>query len=175
MDPFQYLIKLFCVVKVTLSKPVTLIIAIPFIAMPAFTTPQRALIILAGLFIGDFITGIIASWIEFRRSLPVTPGSGKRYVIQSSKLRLSAVKFVTYGMVAIVAFVLEWGFVAGEFEPHASLKKMTLTTMAIGFCCLIETYSIFFENVKRMGFDIIQVVTNIVNKGWKFWKSLKKE
>lgn len=99
------------------------------------------------------------------------PGSGKRYVIQSSKLRLSAVKFITYGLVTLVARGVEWVFVAQEFEPHTSLNKMTLTTMAIGFCCAVEVYSIIFENIKRMGFDIIEEVKKIYKKVM----SIKKE
>lgn len=167
----KYISKFGITLKLMLSKPITLIAVSPAIVVPAFTTPQKALILLAGLFIGDFITGIWASWIEFKKALPVTPGSGKRYVIQSSKLRLSAVKFGTYGFMILTGYGLEWAFVPGEFEPHERLAKMTITTFVIAFCCAVEAYSIVFENVKRMGFDVIQKIKNITG----VYKSIKKE
>jgi len=171
----RYATKIFLSGKVMLSKPVGLILMVPVVASPAFTTPQKALILLAGLFVLDFITGITASWMEFKRSIPVLPASGKRYVIQSSKLKLSAVKFIVYGLTALVARGIEWAFIAKEFEPHESLNKMTLTTMAIAFCCCIELYSIVFENFKRMGFDVIQVIKNASAKGWDLYKTVKDE
>jgi len=171
----RYATKIFISAKIMLSKPFGLVLLLPVVAAPTFTTPQKALILLAGLFVVDFITGITASWMEFRRSLPVLPASGKRYVIQSSKLKLSAVKFIVYGLTALVARGIEWAFIPKEFEPHEALNKMTLTTMAIAFCCCIELYSIVFENFKRMGFDVIQIVKKVFTDGRKVYKIVKDE
>jgi len=170
----KHIAKIAATCKLIFTKPAGVVAAIPAITA-ALSTPQKALILLGVLFALDFATGIAASWVEFKKSLPVLPASGKRYVLQSSKLRLSAVKFVTYGMVVIVAYGLEWVFVMQEFEPSTKLQKMSLTTIAIAFCCAIEFYSIFFENTKRMGFDIIQKVKNISKSGWDLYKSVKND
>lgn len=172
---FKYFFKLATTIKMMLSKPTSLIVCSPVFVVPVYSTPVKALILLAFFFIVDFITGISASYVEFKRSLPVLPGQGKRYVIQSSKLRLSAVKFGTYCIMILGAYGIEWVFVIQEFEPHANLQKMTLTTIIIAFCCAIELYSILFENVKRMGFDIIQKVKNISKDGWDIFKTVKDE
>jgi len=171
----KYPLKIFASLKIILSKPAGLLMILPVVAMPALTTPLKALILLGGLFIADFITGILASWVEFKRSLPVLPGSGKRYVIQSSKLRLSGVKFIVYGLGSLIAAGIEWVFIAQEFEPHKALKKLTLTALVIGFFCVIEIYSIVFENIKRMGFDIIQEIRKIFKSGREIYKTVNKE
>lgn len=171
----KYASKLGLTIKAISSKPFSILVCVPVIALPVYTTPEKAIILLGILFIVDFITGIWASWIEFKKALPVVPGSGKRYVIQSSKLRLSAVKFGTYCIMILGGYGIEWVFVPGEFEPHTRLQKMTLTTIVIAFCCAIEFYSILFENVKRMGYDIIEKVKNMASSGWGVYKSIKNE
>lgn len=71
------------------------------------------------------------------------------------------------------AYGIEWVFAPGEIEPFSRLQKMTLTTITIAFCCVIELYSILFENVKRMGFDVIQKIKTISSTGWKVYKNIK--
>lgn len=171
----RYPAKIMACLKIILSKPLGLVAMVPVIAMPVLTTPQKALILLGCLFVVDFITGIIASWVEFKKTLPVTPGSGKRYVIQSSKLKLSGVKFIIYGLGSLIAAGIEWVFIAQEFEPHKALKKLTLTAIVIGFFCVIEIYSIVFENFKRMGFDVIQEIKKIFKSGRDIYKTVKDD
>ncbi len=162
--------------KEMFSKPSGYILTLGFVALSEMTTTQKTLLLLAALFVFDFITGVWASYVEFKKSLPVTPGAGKRYVFSSAKMRLSAVKFITYGMGVIVSFFVESIFVIQEFEPsHISTQKLTLTTVVTLFFCSIEFYSIFFENIKRIGFDIIQKVKSIFKDGWGLYKSVKNE
>jgi hypothetical protein len=74
-----------------------------------------------------------------------------------------------------MAWGIEKVFIIGEFEPHSKLQKMTFTTIVIAICCVIEIYSIVFENFKRMGFDIIKQVKKIASSGWGVYKSIKNE
>lgn len=172
----KYLAKLGVTVKALFSKPIAFVACFPVLTLPVFTTPQKALILLGGLFVLDFITGIWGNWIEFKRDWPIDPVTGKRErLIKSDKLRLSAVKFGTYCIMILGAYGIEWVFSPGEFEPHSRLQKMTLTTIVIAFCCFIELYSIVFENLKRMGFDVVQRVKNIAASGWTLYKSIKNE
>jgi len=138
-------------------------------------TPLKALILLGVFFAMDFLTGLGASYIEFKNDVSHYPDDEKRYLLSSSKFRLSIVKFITYGLAALIARGIEWAFIPGEFETNEHLNKMTLTTIVIGICCAIEIYSILFENIKRMGFDIIQKIKTISNEGWRFYKYLKNE
>ncbi|MCO6147534.1 phage holin family protein [Flavobacterium sp. NRK1] len=172
---FNHLIKPFITAKIVLNKPDSFTYFLPAIVIPVLTTPQKAIILLGLFFTLDFITGICASYIEFKKNILPLPGSEKQYVLQSAKLRLSVIKFITYGLAIIIAYAIEWTFIIGEFEPHSKLQKMTLTTFVIAFCCTIEIYSIFFENIKRMGFDIIQKVKNISKEGWKLYKTITND
>lgn len=172
----KYLAKVGIPLKSIFSKPFAFIACFPVLTLPAFTTPQKALILLGGLFVIDFITGIWANWIEFKRDWPIDPVTGeKERLIKSSKLRLSAVKFGTYGIMILCGYGLEWVFAPGEFEPHVRLQKMTLPTIVIAFCCFIELYSIVFENIKRMGIDVILIVKKIAASGWGIYNTIKNK
>ena len=161
--------------KSTYRIPASIISTITAITAPQFTTVQKALLLLAALFIADFITGIAASCIEFKSNTHQTEGAIKQYAIQSSKLRISVVKFCAYGMAILISAGIEWAFIAKEFSLHKALNQMSLTTIVVAFCCIIEAYSIVFENIKRIGFDIILQVKNIAAKGWDLYTTLKND
>jgi len=156
-------------------KPIATIACLPVAIPPATSTPLKALILLGVFFAMDFITGIGASYVESKKSTTSAYRTNNNYFLTSSKFRLSIVKFITYGLAVITARSIEWAFIPGEFSPNDNLNKMTLTTIVIGICCGIEIYSIFFENIKRMGFDIIQKIKTISKEGWRFYKYLKNE
>jgi phage-related holin len=162
--------------KAIVAEPANKLLLVPMAAASMYTTTEKTLIFLAVLFLFDFITGIGASWVEFKKATPLVPGSVKRYLLSSAKLRLSAVKFTTYAMGIISAYGLECIFVIQEFQPgHFIQQKLTVTTIVTLFFCVIEFYSIFFENFKRMGFDIIQKVKNIFATGWDVYKTTKND
>lgn len=177
----KYYAKFGTTLKVIASKPSTLIAVTPLVAMPIMTTTHKALILLGGLFVVDFITGIWASYTEEKEKLEIKPKGFMQKlahllnVVSSSKLRLSAVKFVTYSIAALTAKAVEWAFINGDFEPHEKLQRMSLTTIVVAFLCGIEAYSILIENAKRLGFDLIKKIKTISSKGWSLYKSIKNE
>ncbi|RWW99718.1 phage holin family protein [Flavobacterium cerinum] len=153
-----------------LNKPLILFPCIPILVL---TTSQKAVILLGLFFILDFITGILASWIEFKKT---NSASEKRYLIQSSKLRLSAVKFICYALGILCAWGIEIVFVIKKIPSGSiSTQNLTFTTVVIAFFCAIEFYSIFFENIKRMGFDILLKIQKISSESWKLYKTIKNE
>lgn len=153
-----------------LNKSLILFFCIPILVL---TTSQKAVILLGLFFILDFITGILASWVEFMKT---NSNSEKRYLIQSSKLRLSAVKFICYALGILCAWGIEIVFVIKKIPSGSiSTQNLTFTTVVIAFFCAIEFYSIFFENIKRMGFDIILKVKKISSESWKLYKTIKNE
>lgn len=169
---FYHALKVFNLPKIAFNKPIAIIACLPAFAIPVFSPTIKALILLGGFFCLDFITGILASWVEFKKAAPLVPASGKRYLIQSTKLRLSGVKFICYSLGTLCAWGIETVFVIKEIPSgHVSTQNLTLTTVVIAFFCMIEFYSVFFENVKRMGFDIIQEAKKV----FKLYKSIKDE
>lgn len=170
----KYFIKVAITLKTLLPRPVDIVFKLPIVlTAPLYTTVEMACGILAILFLIDFITGILASWVEFKRVPPLIPASDKKYLIQSAKLRMSGVKFICYALAILCAWMLETVFMIKEIPTgHISTQNLTLTTIVIAFFCLIEFYSIFFENMKRAGFDIIQKIKNISRSGWGVYKSI---
>jgi hypothetical protein len=172
----HYFEKIGTTTKMLFSKPLGLLTMFFIVTLPALTTTQMAMLFLAGLFIGDFITGIMASFHEFKKSLPVLPGSGKRYVLSSAKMRMSGVKFITYAIGILSAYSLETILLIDKSKPGDIIKQqLTLTTIATLFFCVIEFYSIFFENIKRMDFDIIQKLKKIIKTAWDIYRLIKGE
>lgn len=149
--------------------------ALCIITLPALTTAQQTLLLLAILFVADFITGVCASYMEYK-ALPPVDRSRSKHTISSAGLRMSGVKFITYGIGIITAYLLESIFFIKEFEPtQITTQKLTLTTAVALFFCAIEMYSIFFENIKRMGFDLLEVIKKMAREAWAVYKDLKNE
>jgi phage-related holin len=139
------------------------------ILIQTFSTSQQACAILLISMLFDFITGILAHWIEFKKE-----SIQKKYIIESAKLRLTAVKFTCYAMGILGAWGIETVFLIQKIPSgYISTESLTLTTIITGFFCVIEIYSIFFENIKRMGFDIVQNIKNIALVSWKLYKIIK--
>lgn len=136
-------------------------------------TTKLTLFLLLFSIVLDFITGIGANYIEAKNEK--TSINKKKYLIESSKLRFSVLKFITYGLATLIAYCIEYIFRIEPFETYLSIQKITFTCIIISFCCTIEIYSIFFENIKRMGFDIILKTKRIISEIWKLYKILKGE
>ncbi|WP_330444209.1 phage holin family protein [Flavobacterium sp. C4GT6] len=170
----HYMYKLYYPFKFCFSNVTAFLFTLPAVTVVALSTSQKSGLFLGILFVIDFATGIGASWVEFKKAAPLVSASGKRYLIQSSKLRLSVVKFVFYGLWILVWWCVENIFVIKQIPSgHISTENLTLTTYAIAILCIIEIYSIFFENVKCMGFDIIQKIKIISRSGWGLYKTIK--
>lgn len=136
------------------------------------TKVQQGIIFLGLVIVLDFVTGIAASWIEFKKG-DKTPGQ-KQYVIESAKLRLTVVKFIFYSIGILSARAIEVIFLLRKIpSSQISIEDLTLTAIITGFFSIIEIYSILFENIKRMGFDIIQKTKIIAIASWKLYNTLK--
>jgi len=172
----HYMYKLYYPFKFYFGNVNAFLLTLPAVTVVALSTVQKAALFLVILFVVDFVTGIGASWVEFKKAAPLVPASGKRYLFQSSKARLSIVKGVFYILWTLLWWGVENIFVIKEIPSgHISTENLTLTTYAIAILCAIEFYSIFFENLKRMGFDIIQMVKKISSSGWGLYKTIKNQ
>ncbi|WP_417365566.1 phage holin family protein [Flavobacterium beibuense] len=172
----HYMEKFYYTFKFYLGNTNAFLLTLPAVTLVALSTTQKAALFLVVLFAIDFVTGLGASWMEFKKEKPLMPSSEKRYLIETSKLRQSIVKGVFYGLWALLSWAIENIFVIKEIPSgHISTENLTLTTYAIALLCAIEFYSIFFENLKRMGFDIIQIVKKISSNGWGLYKTIKNQ
>lgn len=171
-----YFIKIGLKTKALFSTPVGAISGVSMVGLTVFTSVQMGLFLLLALYFFDFGTGIAASWIEKNKMEKIRAAIKERNLITSEKLKLSMVKAFTYASTILVISMIERVFKIKPFLfDSISDTPMTLTLMFIGLCCAIEFYSIFFENFKRMGYDIPTKIKRSV-KGFKnFFSEVKKE
>lgn len=161
-----YFIKSQTVIKVLFSKKgIAMLPAI--VMMPIIlTTMQKAIAFLVLLMVFDFITGIGASISKKRKLEKANPNVEKTRLISSGKLRKSGVKFLLYSMTIISSYFMQIIFQLKTFSLIISDTQINLCLGVIGFWCIVELYSIFFENFKDMGIDIkiiIRKITNLIN------------
>jgi len=152
------------------SKSTSLYFIIPTITIPLLTNLQLALVLMFIAYVVDFATGILASYIEQKKNPQVI----KFYFIQSSKLRKSVVKAITYMVMIGGVFLFEKAFFIKKFHfSHVSEQDLTVTLIATAFCFAIEFFSVL-ENLKRSGFDIIEngkKMVKVIKSLCKFSKS----
>lgn len=117
----------------------------------------------------DLITGVIASWVEFKKSKEELKPP---YFIESAKLRLSLLKVVIYLSVILLSYIITIIFIDGRFSVPASSKNLTLAEVVVGFCIFIEFWSLL-ENAKRAGFDIKSKLIDIGKSIKEVIKALK--
>lgn len=156
-----YIVKSQIVIKTLFSKKGLLLLPVittmPFI----LTTTQKAISLLVLLMIFDFMSGIGASYFRKKKFEKDNPTAEKERLISSEKLKKSGVKFFLYSMTIFCSYFLGVIFQLKTFTLLVSDLEMNLCIGVIGFWCLVECYSIFFENFKDMGFDIKSIVKKL--------------
>lgn len=124
-------------------------ILIPSLIVPMSNIQLGIMTLVLALFL-DLITGIVASWVEFKKS-----GEELKppYFIESNKLRLSLLKLLVYLSIILLSYLITKVFFDNTFSLPASSKDFTVAEIATGLCIFIELWSLI-ENAKRAGFDI---------------------
>lgn len=123
-------------------------------------TTGMAIELLIFLMITDFFTGIIGNYLEIRKT---DKKASLVDIISSEKLKRSGVKFMLYSLTIITAFFLQRIFQLKTFTLLVSDMRLNLVIGVIGFWCVVECYSIFFENFKKMGIDIKSTIKKITD------------
>lgn len=143
----------------------------PIGAVAFVVSLKAAIFFLMGLTFLDFVTGIGASWFKKQKTEKENPPIEKTHLISSEKLKLSVVKMVLYSSAILLSHFIEKIFFIKSFNLEFSEKEFTITVFVVGFLCMIELYSVIFENFKAMGFDVLKIVSKIFNT----YKSARKE
>lgn len=146
----------------SIKKPAVLI---PTIGILELTNLQLALALLFGLLFIDYITGVLASWINHKKQFGTSFWKDSVNGFSSEKWKKSLVKTITYFLFILTTWCIEKVFQIKPFIVcYTNLSNITLTLGAIGFSCGIEFYSIFFENLPRAGFSIEDKFMKTFNK-----------
>ena len=181
----KYLTKIAFTVKYMFTKPLGLVITIPSLTIMAKSTDvTQAIKFLILVYFIDFVTGIYASYTEAKEVKKSNNDFDNKIIskiklifdtISSEKLRKSVVKAITYLLLILLVFFVEKIFLIKAFQiVSISDKQWTITLVAASVCIVIEMYSIFIENLKRAGFDIISKVISIFTKYKKIKEKLEE-
>jgi len=140
-------------------------VIIPAVWLASLSSCQLGVALLFGLMIGDFFSGVYASWVIFKQN-PTNEGLRfRKHGFSSEKIRLSLSKSVTYFLFIMGAYGIEWVFKIKSFRAESYTDhQITITLISIAISCAIEFYSIFFENLPKAGFSIEVQVKAIYGK-----------
>lgn len=145
------------------------LVLLPFFTLPVFTTRQRILLFLVGLVIFDFATGVGVSYEEKKKAEKKAKLiSETEYLkiknarlITSKKLKQTGVKVTLYISSLIAAYFLDEILKIENFTFSFSGIDYNATLIVALWWIIVEIYSIFFENFKDLGFDILKFFTEI--------------
>jgi hypothetical protein len=147
-----------------LMTPLGLSISVPVVSVVSIKSDSSIWILLV-LSAFDFITGIGASYVEKRAAEKIDPSLKEKDLITSDKMKMSILKMVFFGSSILISNSLEETFLVKPIFFSFLERPVTISAITIGFCCSVEVWSIFMENFKRMGFDIVGIIKKMVKTG----------
>ena len=178
----HYLAKPFIIIQEVITTPKGIAFAIPTLGTISLLSTQRlAFGFLVIAYTLDFITGVIASFIERLREekkiQEVESFTWKQKVIyffdniSSDQMKRSIVKGIAYSVFILCSHGIQFIFKIKPFSFSFSHLVWDLPLIAVAGAIVIELWSILLENFKRMGFDIIKIGLGMFSKA----KEVKKE
>jgi len=164
----------FMFIALLAKKPLWFTITIPTVAILPIVVDFIALCyILLIMFVVDLITGIFASYCEWKKAK--TKDSwffGKGEGFSSKKAKGSIIKALAY--IALPYLIMQFQTILAikniKYESFSD-SEFELASVVVIFFCLIEGFSIFHENLPKCGFNIWEQIKKIIG----FYKTVKKE
>lgn len=178
----HYLAKPFLIIQEVFTTPKGLVFVIPTLGTISLLSTQKlAFYFLVIAYIVDFITGIVASFIERlkeeKKEQQVESFTWKEKVVyffdnvSSDQMKRSIVKGIAYSVFILCSYGIQFIFKIKPFSFSFSELTWDLPLIAVAGAIVIELWSILLENFKRMGFDIIKIALGMFSKV----KEVKKE
>ena len=171
----HYLAKPFIIIQEVVTTPKGIAFAIPTLGTISLLSTQRlAFGFLVVAYTLDFITGVIASFIERLREekkiQEVDSFTWRQKVvyffdnISSDQMKRSIVKGIAYSVFILCSYGIQFIFKIKPFSFSFSELVWDLPLIAVAGAIVIELWSILLENFKRMGFDIIKIGLGMFSK-----------
>ena len=171
----HYLAKPFLIIQEVFTTPKGLVFVIPTLGTISLLSTQKlAFYFLVIAYIVDFITGVVASFIERlkeeKKEQQVDSFTWKEKVvyffdnISSDQMKRSIVKGIAYSVFIMCSYGIQFIFKIKPFSFSFSELAWDLPLVAVAGAIVIELWSILLENFKRMGFDIIKIGLGMFSK-----------
>ena len=169
-----YIKKIALVWQAVFSKKGLVLIAPTLIMMPVLSLKQHIGLFLGALMLFDFATGILVSKKLKEEAEKINPELKKEHLISSEGLKRTGVKFLLYFSTTMIALWSEKVLHIKTFHFDFAEIEFTITVVIMLWWITVETYSIVFENFKKLGFDVISIFTKIIDT-YKSGKTKIKE
>lgn len=163
----------FSLLIVFAKNPALLLTTIPVIAVSQVVSYESVWYLLIWFFLSDLVTGLLASYFEWKESDHKDRWFfGKGEGFSSDKAKKMGVKLVVYLLVPQLLINLQTILLLKNFK-YASISdaEFELATVVVLFFCLIEGFSIFHENLPKCGFDLWKNIRKMIG----FYKEVKKD
>lgn len=161
----------FTFITIAIKKPLLLIapiILVPVVSLIAVSE------ILIWLFAIDLISGLVASYFDWRKATPKgkyffrakdtkdVPEEQKGF--SSDRFKKTFVKGIIYGGFPLVVLKFQQAFLLKNFKipSYLSDSEIELTTIFLLIFCANELFSIFWENLPRCGLNLPKGIRNII-------------
>lgn len=155
----------FSLITLLEENPVAIIAVTPIItAVSVVVDFESMLIVLFWFFVFDLITGLSASYFEWRKSERKEKWFfGKGEGFSSDKAKQMGVKASVYLIVPFGLVKLQQILYLKSFRYDSiSNADFELATISVIVFCFIEGFSIFHENLPKCGFNIWKIVKKVI-------------
>jgi hypothetical protein len=164
----------FTLLSLFIKKPFLLLVSVPAIAAVSQVVSYEGVwFIFCWFFIGDLLTGLLASFYEWKKSDHKERWFfGKGEGFSSDKAKKMGIKLAVYLLVPQLLVNLQKTLLLKNFKYSTiSDAEFELATIVVLFFCAIEGFSIFHENLPKCGFDLWKSIKKMIG----FYKEAKKE
>lgn len=124
----------------------------------------------------DYLTGALATQIEYRRSPEKFENAkkrkGKLYWVESDRIVRGIVKGSIYFIIIIASVILTMLLKDKHFHLHASILPLSPFEMSLILINVSEIVS-NLENGKRAGFDVYGMAVKAIKKVWNIRNLIK--
>lgn len=160
------------------KKPILLIYAVvPTLAVTRVVDFKAAAWMLFWLFFGDLITGVAASYFDWKKSAKKDKwffGRGEGF--SSEKFKKMFVKAIVYTITPLAVNKFQHTYFIKNIKYESiSDAEITVATFFILIFCINEGFSIFHENLPRCGFNLIDRIKKIAKVFWSTKKEISNE
>lgn len=164
----------FTLLSLFIKKPFLILTGVPVIAAVTVVVSFEAVAwVLAGMFTGDLITGLLASYYVWKKSSPKEKWFfGKGEGFSSDKFKKMFFKLICYLAIPLLFIKFQRILMLKNFKYESfSDAEFELATIALIVFCLTEGFSIFHENLPKCGFNLWHQIKKMIG----FYKEAKKE
>lgn len=174
---FEFALPKFTFLGLLFKKPVVLLSTVPAVVAVKITNVVRfesVAWILFWLFVADWVTGVLASYFEWKGKGNKKDewffGNGEGF--SSDKFKKMIFKGIAYAGLPLILIRFQHVLMLKNFKyERLSDAEFEWATIAILVFCMNEGFSIFHENLPKCGFNLWERIKKMIG----FYKDFKNK